>query len=346
MKIIITQILIKYTPEFECYKRCPELQHRPRNLTPLSKTETFPLRVMTINEATVPGTIQIWEAIYEEQLKRTHEQMQDIAVPSFNDQLTNARVRGAKIMRCKDVNPFLRLDNIQLGYGVFHKCMNLLWALLKTHQGAVDQLGSLKYFFALLEKTRLSNDKPDYHTLLSAVMQVLDGIILAAWQQECGHPSLQAFAATNPTPLKLLEISEQIILNYATAMEEIPKPKKKRATKQKAKPDGKENQSDGEEVDSGRDDNDVSVQPDGPTLPIDLDNPQDDLAHRNIRLLVRDLLFVAELVQATEEGNWGRIEDILGQLTMMFRGAGSNNYSTELLHFLRSLKLVWGEDFA
>jgi hypothetical protein len=77
----------------------------------------------------------------------------------------------------------------------------------------------------------------------------------------------------------------------------------------------------------------------------ELSDPQDDCAHRNIRVLLRDLLYVAELIRATSDGDWGRIEDILGQLIMIFRGAGSNNYCTELLHFLRNVKLVWGDDF-
>ena len=61
---------------------------------------------------------------------------------------------------------------------------------------------------------------------------------------------------------------------------------------------------------------------------------------------MRDLLYVAELVWAISDGDWGRVEDIIGPLAMIFRGAGSNNYSTELLHFLHNLKLVWGDDFA
>ena len=139
------------------------------------------------------------------QTKCNPDTLYDQAVPSINDQLTNARVRGAKATRIKEATPFLRLDNVQLGYGLFHKCLNLVWALLKTHQGAIDQLGSLKYFFALLEKTRLANDKPNYHTLLAALMQVLYGILLEAWRHDCGFESLSMFAASNPTPEALLQ---------------------------------------------------------------------------------------------------------------------------------------------
>jgi hypothetical protein len=71
-----------------------------------------------------------------------------------------------------------------------------------------------------------------------------------------------------------------------------------------------------------------------------------DVAHRNLQLLTRDLLYVLELVTAISDGDWGRVEDILGSLAMIFRGAGSNNYCTEILHFLFNLKKVWTPEFA
>jgi hypothetical protein len=33
-------------------------------------------------------------------------------------------------------------------------------------------------------------------------------------------------------------------------------------------------------------------------------------------------------------------------LAMMFRGAGGNNYCTEILHFILNLKHVWTPEFA
>ncbi|KAJ7635637.1 hypothetical protein B0H17DRAFT_961398 [Mycena rosella] len=37
-------------------------------------------------------------------------------------------------------------------------------------------------------------------------------------------------------------------------------------------------------------------------------------------------------------------EDILTTLGMMFRGAGSKNYSTEILHFTHNMKKVWNDN--
>jgi hypothetical protein len=75
-------------------------------------------------------------------------------------------------------------------------------------------------------------------------------------------------------------------------------------------------------------------------------DPRDDKAHHNLHLLTHDLLHVIELIRAISDGDWGRIEDILANLAMMFRGAGSNNYCTEILHFIYNLKKVWTPDFA
>ena len=334
MQVIVVRILTTFVKSFKVYATHPELQHKARHPIPLAKTETFPLRTTTINEATVPGTIQIWYNVYLQRLKRTPKDMMNTTVPSFNDQLTNARICGTKAMRLMDVDEFERLENLQVAYGVFHKCLNLVWSILKNHQGSINQLGSLKYFFALLEKTCLSNDKPDYHTLLSALMQILHGLILQAWRLECGFSTLDSFASSQPSPSDLLNIAERVIFNYATPMKEQPK------QKPPAKPD-ESSSSSSDDCNSSEDESDASPN----LIPDPLLDPQHDRAHRNTRLLIRDLLYVAELIRAVSDGDWGRIEDILGQLVMMFRGDGSNNYSTELLHFLRNLKFVWGEDF-
>ncbi|KAF9226185.1 hypothetical protein BS17DRAFT_776850 [Gyrodon lividus] len=50
-------------------------------------------------------------------------------------------------------------------------------------------------------------------------------------------------------------------------------------------------------------------------------------AHRNLRVLTCDLLYVLELVHATSKGDFG-----------------SNNYCSEILHFLYNLKKVWTLD--
>ncbi|KJA21725.1 hypothetical protein HYPSUDRAFT_102698, partial [Hypholoma sublateritium FD-334 SS-4] len=115
-----------------------------------------------------------------------------------------------------DTNAWNQHEVFQIGIGLFHLCLNFLWVLLNVHRGALSQTGSLTYFFSVLEKTRLGGEHPDYHSLLAAVMQILNGLMLNAWRQECGHLSLSSFAESKPSSEDLLSIANKIIDKYAT----------------------------------------------------------------------------------------------------------------------------------
>ncbi|KAL1675484.1 hypothetical protein EV122DRAFT_218470 [Schizophyllum commune] len=273
LKIIVVRALTSYNAAFADYAEYPTLQHQPRR--PLSHTETnvfHPLPIVTIGEGSIEGNLD-----YQEYLYLDHGQLR----------------------RTGDINAFTTRRIFQLGFGLFHMLMNLIWGIRKTHYGTMKQIGSLSYFFNIvIDKVRLANDRPDFHTLLAALQQVRDGILLEAWRRECGADSLDAFARSQPMETELLAVAERILLNYAT-----------------------------------------------PVDPSDLDR-RPDPAHENIRLLLRDLIYVAELTQAIADGDFGRIEDLLPDIARLFRGAGYNNYSTEMLHFLYNLKKVWTPEFA
>ncbi|KAF8169077.1 hypothetical protein BJ912DRAFT_934026 [Pholiota molesta] len=293
----ISIILFKYSPEFDNISGEPLLQHKPRRPLPIGrKTRFYPLSVSTIEEASVTGNLHVHNNAYIEQLHHDPKTLGDNAIPSLNDQLTNARIRGMQSLRAKD-----------LAFGTFHLVMNLIWALLHTHKGTAAEHGSLTHYFNLLEKARLGNDRPDYHTLLAALTQILDGLILNAWRSECGFDSLDAFAASNPTPANILRIAGLIHDKYglpiiSTAPTEVPAKRKADALN------------------------------DEPSTYI-------DSVHSNTILLTRDLF-------AISAGDFGRIEDILPQIACTFRGAGSNNYSMEVLHLLFNIKQVWPPEFA
>ena len=68
-----------------------------------------------------------------------------------------------------------------------------------------------------------------------------------------------------------------------------------------------------------------------------------DEAQRNTILLNRDFF---ELSSAISSGDFGRVEILMGTITMMFAGAGCKNYTTELFHFIQNLKHVWTAEFA
>ena len=309
----VIQTLVKWVPEFSHYKSHPGLQHEQHRPVPKGyKTQQYPLRVSTIEENSIKGNIAVLQNIYIDQLGLKEDDFANLAIPCINDQSTNARIRGAKATRADDVNSFTRIQCFQLAPGLFHMLMNLLWAILHIHRGSIHATGSLAYWFSVLDRKRLSSPQPDFHTLRSSLFQILDGLLLACWRIEsgkCGHPDLASFAASHPSPDELYKIATDIISSYA-------------------KPD------------------DVSLPPQPRTK--NAPDQQEEMASkfRNVTILIRDLLYVQELSTAISSGDWGRIEDILGTLAIMFKGAGSNNYCTEVLHLIRNLRVVWTPDFA
>ncbi|KAJ7689211.1 hypothetical protein B0H14DRAFT_3668009 [Mycena olivaceomarginata] len=212
--ITVIETLLIYNEGFEDVAKHPSLQHQPIRAIPVGyRTPQFATRASTIEEATVRGNLQYHDELYVTQLKRTPEEMSKYAIPSFNDQLTNARIRGAQLLRSKDVNAWARRDIFQLGFGLFHLCLNLVWAILHTYRGSINELGSLAYFFALMEKKLLSNDQPDYHSLVAALTQILHGLLLNAWSRECRFSSFKLFADSKPNPATLRNIALRILNN-------------------------------------------------------------------------------------------------------------------------------------
>jgi len=156
-------------------------------------TKQYPLRATPIEEASVQGNIAVVNNVYVSQLQMAETDFDDRAVPCINDQLTNARLRTAQLSRTSDDNAFTWLEFLQLGFGLFHAHMNLIWAVLSVHQGSFETIGSLAYFFNILNLRRLGSARPAYYTLLSAFNWILDGLLLDCWAKECGCDSLEDF---------------------------------------------------------------------------------------------------------------------------------------------------------
>lgn len=323
MQIHIIRSLTTHCDMFSSLAEHPLLQHKARRPLPRNlRTEYYPLRITTIEEASVKGNILVHDDSYVVQLKQSTtpgSRLLTTAIPLYADLLTLVRTRGTMQHRRGDISAWERREVYQLGMGLFHFLMNLCWIIRSIHYGSINQLGSLSYFFILLDKVRLGNDKPDFHALISTLEQILYGILLHAWELECGFDSLESFARSQPSPEHLLQISRQIIMKYASPMD-IPvfNP----ADNDNSTPNSSNSNSD--------------------YTP----NPSDDILHQNIRLLTRDLLYVVEVSQAIRDGDFGRIEDIFPDLARIFRGAGSHNYSNEILHFLHNVKKVWSPEFA
>ncbi|KAF8055297.1 hypothetical protein FPV67DRAFT_1436466 [Lyophyllum atratum] len=330
--INVAHALFRYVTGFAAYPSHPKLQHSPRRkLSNGHKTVFHPLRATTIEEASVQGNLLNHDDIMVVQLQRAKEDLDKYMIPAINDQLTNARNRGAQILRGKDITPWSRREVLALAFGTFHMVMNFIWMVLQVHRGTIDQIGSLTHLFAIMEKVRLGAEHPDFHALLSALTQILDGLLLNAWRRECGD--LDKFAASKPSTADILKVAHKIIKKYATPTNDMkPCEKEKTSNKVSSMP------TDGGE--SGTSDEDDPAP--NTTSP---DRTKDTI-HENVIRLTRDLLYVPELVSAIADGDFGRVEDILPDLACLFRGGGSNNYSNEILHFLFNLKEVWTPEFA
>ena len=182
--VTIVQILGMYVKGFESQFLDASLQHMPRRPLPTGhKTVFHPLQATTIEEASIDGNLLVHDDVYLVQLKCFPPELSDTAIPSSNDQLTNARICSGQYLRKKDLSPQEQREIFQLGFGTFHLVMNLLWSMLETHRGSVGRIGSLAFFFAVLEKAQLGGEHPDYHTLLSAMKQISMGssLTLGRW---------------------------------------------------------------------------------------------------------------------------------------------------------------------
>ncbi|KAE9393496.1 hypothetical protein BT96DRAFT_803411, partial [Gymnopus androsaceus JB14] len=167
----------------------PELQHKPRRQSPPNtKTRFIPLRTTTIEEKSVKGNLENHDDFYTRQMGRD------------------------------PMDP--ELSKWALGIAIFHMLMNLIWGLRIKYYGTRDAPGSLVYFFTLMDKKHLAGEKPDYYALSHALLQILDGILLAGWRKECGYSSLEEFAASDPQPEELKAIASRILHNYCTPLPE------------------------------------------------------------------------------------------------------------------------------
>ena len=94
--INIIKVLAKHVTGFSHLQNDPELQNQPRCPLPADhKTQFYPLHASTIEEASVKG---VHDDVYLTQLKRNPNDLNEYAIPTINDQLTNARIQGAQIM--------------------------------------------------------------------------------------------------------------------------------------------------------------------------------------------------------------------------------------------------------
>lgn len=92
LQIVIVRVLTTYAKGFEFYTKYPELQHRPRRAIPAGyKTEQFPLRVTTIEEASITGNLLYHDEVYLNLLKRSTELIHCPSMP-FRHRMISSQI--------------------------------------------------------------------------------------------------------------------------------------------------------------------------------------------------------------------------------------------------------------
>lgn len=160
-----------------------------------------------------------------------------------------------------------------------------------------------------MEKTHLGGEHPDYHTLLAALTQILQGLILNALQIECGAHTLDNFAKTNPSPEEMFTLTQKVMANYT-----VPEPHFS-ATNLKV-PLQDLNLNTGSAFET----TDAQVSHDNGKAATEPDKAPNstDVVYDNTILLTHDLMYAMELINTMSTGDFGCVEDILPTLACMF----------------------------
>ncbi|KAF9322135.1 hypothetical protein BG006_002474 [Podila minutissima] len=140
---------------------------------------------MHIDQSTVEGNRDILNEIMEALELKPELWFDDLTrIVVAGDQLTLARIRSIAKLRWDEKKAYYRLEWATPVLQLFHLQMVLASAILKTHWGSKKSPGSLCYFITILEKKRISHDKPNFHDLDELLRQIFDAMVLLIWEIE------------------------------------------------------------------------------------------------------------------------------------------------------------------
>lgn len=92
LHIHLIEVLLANCSNFADYDRSMLCHGERRKMPRGYQTKQFPLRTSTIDESSITGNIAVIHDVYINQLQMQHHELSNQAIPSFNDQSTNARI--------------------------------------------------------------------------------------------------------------------------------------------------------------------------------------------------------------------------------------------------------------
>jgi hypothetical protein len=185
-----------------------------KNRLKVERTEAYPLPSMHIDQSTVEGNRDILDEIMKVLELRPESWFDDqTRMLIAGDQLTLARIRSIARLRWDEEMAYYRVEWAVPVLQLFHLQMVLASTILKTHWGSQKTPGSLCYFITVLEKKRISHDKPNFHDLDELLRHVFDAMVLLIWEIElktdeaCTKVSVQP-----PLSSRVIEDKVEVIL--------------------------------------------------------------------------------------------------------------------------------------
>ncbi|ORZ28543.1 hypothetical protein BCR41DRAFT_292233, partial [Lobosporangium transversale] len=84
--------------------------------------------------------------------------------------------------RADDISSYHRLDWVIPVIQLFHLQMLLASTILRTHYGTASTPGSIAFNVSLLERKRVSLEKPDFHATNELLRESFDALVQRAWE--------------------------------------------------------------------------------------------------------------------------------------------------------------------
>ncbi|KAG0041231.1 hypothetical protein BGZ83_002139 [Gryganskiella cystojenkinii] len=181
-----------------------------KNKLKVERTEAYPLPSMHIDQSTVDGNKDILDDIMKS-IELNPESWFDALTRMViaGDQLTLARIRSIAKLRWDEKKAYYRVEWAIPVLQLFHLQMVLASTILKTHWGSQKTPGSLSYFITILEKKRISQDKPNFHDLDELLRHVFDAMVLLLWETELNTENLSAKVSSQP-PKSTEDIKDKV----------------------------------------------------------------------------------------------------------------------------------------
>ncbi|ORZ12460.1 hypothetical protein BCR41DRAFT_307838, partial [Lobosporangium transversale] len=149
---------------------------------------------MRIDQGTIRGNLEVLEFITEAALELPHEWFEGRRILIAGDQLTVSRLRSLKELRADDISSYHRLDWVIPVIQLFHLQMLLASTILRTHYGTASTPGSIAFNVSLLERKRVSLEKPDFHATNELLRESFDALVQRAWELTLLSTNLEEFA--------------------------------------------------------------------------------------------------------------------------------------------------------